>query len=253
MSFLNKVGAAVGIGAAGVSVGTDASSYHWGDILQGTVVVTGGSVEQVAGEIQVSLMEHWVTRDNDGDDEHHYRHHNTQTIAREVTLPPQSVQQWSFSIPVPHGVVMSHDWYAHARVCVPRAVDRTGQAAFDMLPPASLMGLGNALCEALPMRLSSRGNSGARAILDFAPGDQYKQYLDGVKLVFAEDGEQLRGFVEVNPQERSFADRLKALARADRVKHELTFAAEPLRAAENGPAPGDVVEQLRQLLAPYLR
>jgi sporulation-control protein spo0M len=252
MSFLNKMGAAVGIGACEVDVVVPSGRYHWYDAIRGTVQVRGGTADQTATEVRVGIMEHWVVRDTKEADQHYYKHHNEVTLARNVPVPTGSAQQWEFEVKVPEGD-FSHDWYVQARVCVPMAVDREGNAGFVLLPPASALGLGRAVCQVAPFTEKAHAMYGKDVHLDYRPPANLEQSLDGVKLMVREQGDQLVGTFEVNPQEHSIADRLKALVHKDRVRYPISFPAAPLAAAEGGaPVPDEVVAKLRELLQPYL-
>ena len=47
-------------------------------------------------------------------------------------------------------------------------------------------------------------------------------------------------------------DRLKALMKKDRVRHDVSFPRQPLLDATEGDPPAEVVNTLRDLLQPYL-
>ena len=252
MGFLSKMGAAVGVGAAGVTVTLPESEYHWNETIRGTITLTGGNVDQTASEIRVSVMEHWETRDNEGDRDHHYQHHNERVIAANVALKAGSSQELSFEVVVPENESFAHDWYVHARVSVPRAADRHGNQGFRILPPAPLMRVASALTEVSPFNLKFFVNGKDGVHFDFAPPESLKKELDGVRLILREDGAQVNGVFEINPQERSMADRLKALVKKDRVRHDLSFPIETVAGDLNGPAPSEIVARFREWLQPYM-
>lgn len=251
MSLFNRVGAAVGAGAADVEVALTAEEYGWNDTIQGAVVVRGGKVDQTASEIRVSVLEEWETRDSDNDRQHHERRHFETTIANDVAIATGSSLKVPFEIAVPEGS-FSRDWSVAARVSVPRAVDRHGKTAFSLMPPAAIRGLSAALCAVLPFRLKSRGNRNSEVNLDFEPPKENQKDLDGVRLIVRDEGQEVVGVLEINPQEKSLKDRFKAALKKDRIKHPIRFPAEPLAAAPDGPASSEVVARLRELIAPHV-
>src|SRR5688572_6203713 len=119
MSFIEKVGAAVGLGAAKVSVSVEREEYHWNDTLDGTTTIQGGTLDQSGSELKVSVLEHWVTRDAYDRKTEHHEYYNEKTIAREVAIAAHSIQHWRFSVVVPAGQTIDHNWLAAARLCIP--------------------------------------------------------------------------------------------------------------------------------------
>jgi len=252
MSFMDKLGAAAGLGAAEVSVSTLESVYHWGDAARGTLGLRGGSVEQRVTRITVAAMERWETRDSDGDRREEYRDHHETQVAGESLLAPGAAAQHPFEVQIPDGADLEHEWYIHVRVHVAGGADRHAYSGFRLLPPPAILGLSAALGEVAPFRQQYLGNARRQVIMDFAPPDHLKDKLDGVKLLVTEDGGAVHGILEINPQEHSLVDHLKALVQADRIKREIRFPAESLAAAPEGPAPLEVVQALRELLQGYV-
>jgi sporulation-control protein spo0M len=252
MGFLSKMGSAVGVGAAGVDVVLPNSDYHWNEVIRGTLRVKGGTTDQTASEIRVSVMEHWETRDSDGDRDDHYEHHNERVVASNVSIPAGSEREIPFEVPVPEAQNFGHDWYVNARVCVPRAADRHDQTRFKMLPPVALIRAAEAVTSLSPFELKHYVNDKGTVHFDFAPPEDKKNALDGVRLWLREDVDRVTGVFEINPQEHSIADRLKALMKKDRVRHDVRFDRQALLEAPEGQPPADVIERLRALLQPYL-
>ena len=252
MSLLKKVGAAAGIGAAGVDVILEAPAYAWGERVRGTIRVRGGAVPQDASEIRVSVEEHWETRDSEGDRDQHYYHHNETVLARNVRLEPGSEQEWTFEIYVPPSAAPSHDWSIAARVSVPRAADRHGKREFELLLPAAFRGASAVLLAAVDVEPYTTVVNGNTVDLDFRPSKGLKKDLDGVRMTLSLIGGEVSGTLEINPQEKSVGDFLKSLVKKDRVRHELHFTAEELAAAAYGTPPAETVSRLRTLIQPFL-
>ena len=71
MSVLSRLGASVGIGNLSVKVNVP-SRICIGEPLQGTVVITGGNVEQTAQRLWVGIRLGWETEDEDRHTQRHY-------------------------------------------------------------------------------------------------------------------------------------------------------------------------------------
>jgi hypothetical protein len=258
MGLFSQMKAAVGVGAASVAVAIEKAEYHWGETIRGAVQLTGGEIEQRASEVTVNITETWTEyeRDYRGEQrqERKYRYYSQTFLATQVVIPPGSTQEWSFELQVPTEGFLAHQWYVAARVSVPGAVDRHGQANFTLLPSFGVIGLASAVRQIVPCTVRSMSNQSTQVTIDLKPAPEYEKDLDGLMLIVHEGNGEVSGVLEINPQEKSFADRLKALAKQDRVRHQITFPAEPLQAASSGAGeiPQDVVEQLRALIQPYL-
>ena len=257
MGLLNKVGAAVGIGAAEVQVRLESAAFAWGDRITGALLVQGGNTDQTLADVKVSLREHWVTRDSDNDRdndrEHHYRHHGEVVLAREVSIPAGSRQETPFTITVPDGLDLGHDYAVSARLSVRGGADRTGLAEITLLPPAFVRGLATALRAVAPFTQKSLGHRKSESFnVDFAPPENLRESLDGVRFLIKDAGDNVTGEFEINPQEKSLSDRFRALLKKDRVRHPITFPKAALAQGAAGPAPDEIVTRLRELLTPYL-
>lgn len=254
MGLFSKMKAAAGIGASTVQVVLDGQQYRWGETVHGKVVVQGGTVEQNASAVLVSLKESWEDVDSDGDRETRTRLHNEQTLAQQIPLPVGSQQEWPLALSIPAGAPLTSSWSAAARVKVSGAVDRQGETAFALLAPRAVRALSQALCRLGECELKTLSNNGEKITVELRPLPQRRKDLDGLKLMVTESGGQVSGTFEINPQEKSFADRLKALAKKDLVHHPICFDATALAAADDNESamPADVQNQLKSFLAPYL-
>lgn len=249
MSIISKIGAAVGVGAADVSVAVEQPEVTWNDMVRGTVRVQGGSVEQTATELRISVEEHFETPDSEGGTDHHYIHHSEAVLATQVTVHPGAAQEWPFQIQVPHLVTPGHDWHVVARFCVPRAADQQSRARLNMKLPVPLRTVAQAVVEAGGLTLSVCGvrSKEQDVLLEFRPSKELKQHLDGVTAWLRPEGDGVAGTLEINPQEKSLTDVLKSLAKKDRVRQEIRFTGAEVA------TPGLVAERLRGILAPYLQ
>lgn len=258
MGLFGQMKAAVGVGAADVLVALEKGNYHWNETIRGRATIKGGQTEQNIGEFKVVIVESWMesTRDMDGDrhNERKYRYYGQRVLATQIVATPNSQQQWDFEVQLPGEGMLSHDWSVQATASVAGAVDRHGSYVFKLLPSAGVMGLVNALYQVLPCTVNSMSNNSTQVSVDFKPPVAHQTALDGLMLIVQDDGNSVNGVLEVNPQEKSFADRIKALTKSDRVKYPIAFPAAPLAAAADGtgPAPAEVIARLRELIQPHL-
>jgi sporulation-control protein len=251
MGLFSKVKAAAGIGASSVKVELEQGTYHWGETVRGKITVEGGEVEQSASAVVVYVTETWEEVDSDGDRETRSRNYNDQTLAQQVVLAVGSRQEWPFAVPLPPHASLTSEWSVGARVKVAGAVDRHGAAGFTLLAPRAVLALSQALCRIADCELKSFANKNEKITVELRPLPQRRKDLDGLTLTVKDDGQQVAGTLEINPQEKSLADRLKALAKKDRVYHNVAFDSPSLAASETD-APANVVEQLQSWLAPHL-
>lgn len=252
MSNLSNLGAALTGGGTVVEVLLPTGLGRWNEVIPATVRIIAGNHPLKGCEISVYVREHWTTTDDDGDETDHYRRHNAVSLATNIEVEPGQEYAWACALTIPDAVALSHDWAVVARLGVPLAVDREGVTSFTLLPPRAVEGLEMALCACGDFSLRWRTNRKTEVHSDFRPPDGLKKSLDGVKLIVQEEGPDVVGVLEINPQEKSLADRLKSLVRADLVKHPIRFPAAPLAASLNGTPVPEVVTQLRNLIVPHL-
>lgn len=193
MSILSRLGASVGIGNLSVKVMAPARICI-GDALQGTVVITGGRVDQTAQGIWVGIRLAWETTDEDN----HSKIHHTVVLKRPydfatVVAPGQS-HQISFNFNVPSSLELARKDYWHqvfAEVDVASAVDVTGTAFIQVFPARPLGELLQAVADHLRWSFAGADTKSApegclRAI--FLPPDSMTNRFDKLVLDIAHAG-----------------------------------------------------------------
>ena len=260
MGFLNKAGAALGIGSASVVVAPDGNEYSWGETVTGRLHLTGGTTDQTIAQVQVGLLEHWETTETDHDTDstrerrvQHNKYHNLDVLAMQVIVAAGSRQELPFGVTVPQGAALDHEWYVEARLDLPRAKDQRGRAPIQLILPRWLLRLEAALWQVAPFERSGISQSGTRISLSYGAPGALKDKIDGVALWVEESGGNVAGELEVNLQEKSLKDHLKALLRKDRVRYPVTFPLAHLSADPDDPPPAEVAEKLREIVEPHLR
>jgi|GEM_PF-5028312 hypothetical protein len=255
--------------------------FAWGDTIQGTVTLEGSQQPTRVALLTVGIVEQDMTSyaepigyvpavpgtmlapnvDPTPPTALETRYEET-VIARDITLPgPGESLSLPFSLTVPHGRSLTNGYFvvAHAAVASD-GPDLTGSESFVLLPPRHAQAMIAALetfgpFEAIAFQTHPReSGDGDFYDLNFAAPESLRHALDGVRFRLEEDGPNIVGHIEVNPQEHTLREHLASLLRADRVRFPLSFPREALNAAarENRP-PEAVVERLHEVLDPYLK
>jgi hypothetical protein len=236
MSFWENLAASTGIGACGLSVTLEAPVVGWSEEAKGLVHVTGGRVRQEIARLDASLVQHWTTMTMVGKTpvvRHHYHSHDQATLASGFWVEPGEQRDFPFSLTAPWGGQFAHHWFIGARAGIGGAVDRGARGDFRLGPPAVFTRVAAVLTQVSRLPVSSwslLGAGGARA--ELRPREEsLSEILDGVRLELTLSGDWIGGQVVVNPQERSAADVLQSLVRADRRSLPIRFQRDDLDAA----------------------
>lgn len=102
MGFFKKMMAAVGVGSARVDTRLERSAVRVGEELRGTVVVTGGQVEQRIERLNLGLTTRYK-----GDDTYHTHTLFSHPVVSGFPIQPGEVREFPFSLPVPHGTPLT--------------------------------------------------------------------------------------------------------------------------------------------------
>jgi hypothetical protein len=251
MALLQNIMVAAGVGAAQLHVLLDRAEHFCGGPVSGRVQVRGGEIAQIAEVIEVRVQEDWTeTRYRNGKShtQHRTRVHGRAAVAVNFSVPAGGAFEWAFALSVPHGAPLHHTWTVQSTMRVPGAVDRHGSATLRLFASGAVMALKDALLQVAPFEVSSTGTDH----FDLRPPAHLQHTLDGVKFLIApaQMGGFLLGQIEINPQEKTLKDRMRAAVGADRVRHQLQV---PLAQLVPGqPAPPELIAHLRGLLQPYL-
>ena len=240
-----------------VQVALPGREYAWGDVIEGTARLTGGSAEQVLSEVRVSVM-YRSTETYSGAaaprTEHTDHHFEEAIIVRSLSLPAGSAQDIPFQVRVPDRAASFGDWSVAVRLVQGADEIRQGFARFEVVPPLAVRGLESVLTRALGFEEIYTSCDAGKVEIEFAPPDDLKKHLDGVKLIVRREGEEIVGDLEINPQEKTLADHLKALRLKDRVRHPIRFSAVTLeKGGDDGTPPEEITRDLRVLLESYLK
>lgn len=249
MSFLGRVGAAVGIGAARVSVVAAGQSQYRGSTVRGNCTLEGGTVEQEIRALTVDLVEFWVTGSGKNRT-HHQRSHGRQTLAEGLTVAPGFRQEFGIEQGLPADARCSRrsdGWLLRAEAHVPWAVDARADYPLRVVPHAEVLAVQRAARDALGLVPAAWDGSGARVRYDFASPPWLKDRLDGVSFRLEVIGDVVVGDMVLNRQEHGFGDVLRSAIGADRESIPLQIPRAELRHGSGSPKPAGAYPYLKQL------
>ena len=183
-------------------------------------------------------------------------------IARDITLTNGSpVLEIAFSLPVPSGIPLTEACFVTAQAVASFGRDNDLHTAvpFILLPPRSLQAVQNSLKtfgDFVAVEISDAPNpdgKGYQFTLDYVAPESLQDRLDGIKFILSDIGDTVTGIAEINPQEHSLADHLRAFLHADRIRVPLQFNRAELDTAGKANLPSESVQQrLHELLDPFL-
>lgn len=134
MSFLNKMLASVGIGAAKVDTQLDSSQVRLGEALSGRVVVRGGNIAQTIEHINLYIMTQYKH-----DDVYHNHAVHTQTVSGRLDLNPGETREIPFRFSLGYNVPLSMygtKLWVQTGAAISAAVDPGDSDALTVLPNA---------------------------------------------------------------------------------------------------------------------
>ncbi|WP_257347528.1 sporulation protein [Pseudalkalibacillus decolorationis] len=106
MSFVNRVLASVGIGAAVVDTKLEESMFYAGEMIKGVVEINGGKVEQHIDEINLYLMTEYI---REVDDNKVKQAHTLDSVrvAQDITIAANEQKKIPFTMPLPYDVPLT--------------------------------------------------------------------------------------------------------------------------------------------------
>ena len=183
-------------------------------------------------------------------------------IARDVSLTPGTEgKEIPFTFPVPDNISLSAVCHVAARAMATDGVDTDRHSAvpFVLLPPRYIQAVQNALktigdFERVAIESAPGVNGSLHSFtLDYTSPKSLQDRLDGIKFELAASDIEVSGIAEINPQEKTIADHLRAFLHADRLRIPVTFDRAELESAGQANAPSRAVqERLHELLDPFL-
>lgn len=240
MSFMNKMLASVGIGAATVDTILDKTRFIPGEEVTGTVKIVGGKVAQPIDSVSLFLMAEYIREADDKKIREHAvvaQHRVTDAL----TIQPGDTKELPFSFKLPHDVPLS---IGHTPVWlktgadIKNAVDPSDKDFITVNPSPlirraieAIEGLDFSLrkssCELAPRHL--RGRLPFVQEFEFVPTGMFRGKLDELEAIFLSDGSSLDIILEIDKKAKGLFGMLEEAMDMDEKLVRLSFTERELQ------------------------
>ncbi|MED2974780.1 sporulation protein [Fictibacillus sp. B-59209] len=240
MSFMNKMLASVGIGAATIDTILTKNRFIPGEEVSGTVQITGGKAAQPIGSISIFLMTEYIRESDDKK----YREQSAvarHRVSDSLIIQPGEMKKIPFSFRIPFDVPLS---IGHTPVWlktgadIKNAVDPSDKDYITVNPGPlvrrameAIEGLDFVLrqttCEA-----ASRYISGRLPFIqefEYVPTGMFRGKLDELEAVFLSDGSSLEIILEIDKKARGLFGMLEEAMDMDEKHVRLAFTERELQ------------------------
>ena len=235
MSLLKRVLSSVGIGAAKVDTVLINERFRPGDLLEGTVYINGGDVEQQIDAIYFSVHTTYEVETDDGTTT------RTATLAKHQlsdNLTVEPGQQYelplSFQLPwhTPLTVARTQVWL-QTGLDIKQAIDPGDKDIIDVVPDDRIVALFDALqslgftlyqsdCEQAPARWRRRQPFVQE--FEFKPTQgRFRGVLDELELICFTDQHQVEIWLEVDRKARGLGSLLSEMMELDESLVQMTY------------------------------
>lgn len=232
MSFFKSLGARLGVGAASVDLVLDQSTAYMGSEVSGTLMVTGGNLEQQIDDIEIELRVYSEYRQGD----------TKQTVDYAVAgmkassafkIQAGEKRQFPIRFQIPTGIPFSTGivtrYYFKTNLDIPYALDAVDTDRMFIKPSGILENFMEGM-QLLGCELQGEGFTGNLHILRFRQTSWMRGKLD--ELVFSYETRKtdqvLTGFFEVDKKTSGFMGGIMDELDLDEKKGRFTFSAEQL-------------------------
>ena len=235
MAQWEKMLASVGVGAAKMTVHLEEATQPRGSELRGTVELLGGNVPQHVEGIVISVG--YTTVIVAGKAVVPIYHEVAKTvISKSFDIAPNQTESIPFALAVPetapNGLTLS------AQADVPGAVDPRAVIQLELSASLEMLAVHDALLhlgfeaksELRPHRLYA-----GRFTANYAAPAELRAAVENGSIWLKREDVNIVGALEINHEERSFADAVKSLARQDRTQSPLSFAWDEIYEADAQP------------------
>ncbi|ANE46345.1 hypothetical protein SY83_08705 [Paenibacillus swuensis] len=257
MSFFNRMLASIGIGNAKVDTRLATSQLTPGALVEGTVHIEGGNVEQQIDTIYLHLMTQYIRESND--------HKVTETatiakfkVAQGFTLNPQEKRDipFTFTLPLETPLTLGRTpVWIRTGLDVQSAVDPTDNDHVEVVPQANVKTVLEAMTD-LGFMLRAAKNEYNRRYqgrlpfvqeFEYYPSGAYRGKLDEIDLIFFPSENGVEVVIEVDRKARGLASFLEEAMDMDERKQKVYFTNQEL--AQGTSAVGRKLEEIIRLHA----
>lgn len=226
MGFFDKLKASVGFGGAKVDLIINEKVINQGGIIEGTVKITGGNLNQKLNKLKLQLyyrIEEIVQEtvvvdyDRDGriDDVEEHEHYDTNYItifktetAHNTEIIKGEEQEHPFTIEIPFNVPITDEsikWYLQAQADIPGAIDPRKTIELEIIPSVGIQAI-NELLEGMGFQMIEHGYEDESLFVVYKPTIQLKKFFDELIVYFYEDENKIELKMEIDLKERNVRD-----------------------------------------------
>jgi sporulation-control protein len=209
MSFVNRMLASFGVGAAKVDAQLESNQVYPGGTVKGKVVITGGKVEQAIDAIYLYLMTEYIKEVDDKKIRQNYQIANFQ-ITEQLTVGPGKETEipFSFELPIdtPISIGQAPVWIKTG-LDIKNAVDPVDQDFLQIQPTGEVANVLKAVDElGFVLRKSNcvqaprwmRGKYPFVQEFEFIPRGKFRGDLDELEVMFSLQGSSLEVMLEID-------------------------------------------------------
>ncbi|MYL18539.1 sporulation protein SpoOM [Halobacillus litoralis] len=252
--MFKKLLASVGVGSAKVDTQLEKDQFIPGEDVHGKVVVQGGDVEQSIDAIHIFLMTEAV---REVDDRKVKEKVSLQkyAVSGPVTIQGGETKEIPFSIQIPFHVPASLGrrlpiWF-ETGLDIPRALDPEDRDPVTIAPHPYIETILDALENQLGFRLRKvemeySKRHGYVQEFEFAPGENYRSYLDELEAVFFLQENHVEVMLEVDRRARGLGGLFAEALEMDESRASLTLTKEELTSS-----PQTIARRLQETIDRY--
>jgi len=259
MGILEGLKRTLNIGGSKIIVVTEDQIYSQGDSVNGEVEVVASDYNLAGNSINLELKEFWTETRTTGKTTTTVTVHETRaTVALEGFFDYESGSRhrFSFNLELPRNCRISTQdtgWCLFVSIDIPRAVDPSERIVLEVQPAAEFLAIVDACEEGLRFRekLKSRkwNKRTAKTYFRLLPPEALEPELDylAFEISQAEDG-GVEGEAIFNVQEKSIADRFKAIVGKDKIRKRFRRSSSQLYSQDGSVNKKEVAELVKDLM-----
>ncbi|WP_349408878.1 sporulation protein [Pseudalkalibacillus sp. SCS-8] len=255
MSFVNRMLASVGIGAAVVDTKLEGNTFQAGGTIQGVVDIQGGKVDQNIDDIYIYLMTEYIRETDDRKVKETHVLGKYQ-VAEGFTISANESKEIPFSLPLPYDVPLSMGktpiWLKTA-LDIKQAVDPTDNDYITVVPHelvdqifTAIEQLGFRLrkSECLHVKRHMQRNHPFVQEFEFVPSSgPFRGELDEIEIILYPDQNHVQLLIEVDKRGKGLFGFLEEALDLDETKSMINIS----RAEAQNP------QKLQQIFENHIR
>lgn len=280
MGFFKNMGAKMGVGGIKIQLNIPSTQLRQNSIVEGTIAIQGGTVQQQVNSLVVELAKHWETQtDSDQEDSfgagimdssstsssfstgnttttHHRQVLLSQNVAGGFSVAPSQALEQKFQLQIPPNMELagssaSEELKLEAFAKISAARDATSEVVVQIIESENTSKLRSTLrtkyTESSSVGSVSRGNETA-IVISYNPPEELKDKIDKIRIQCLNVPEGLDVILVLDTQEHGLKDMFKAIAGKDKVEMPLRLSQQDLDAG-GAALLSNVEAKIQELLA----